>query len=68
VHSTQDQVTDAFYLADEFCQEFSKRFERDQIGNTPRKHPRTSDSEFITILVLFVPLWSLSQCEAFLHS
>jgi hypothetical protein len=49
----RDQVTDVFYFVDEFCQEFSKSFERYQIGNTPKKHPRTSDSEVITILVLF---------------
>ncbi len=50
---TKDKVTDIFYLADEFCQEFSKSFETYLIGNKPKKAPRMSDSEVITILVLF---------------
>lgn len=50
---TQDKVTEIFYLTDEFCQEFSKSFDSHLIGNKPKKQPRMSDSEVITILVLF---------------
>lgn len=50
---TKDEVTNIFYLADEFCQEFSKSFNGYLIGNKPKKRPRMSDSEVITILVLF---------------
>jgi len=50
---TSDKVTEIFYLADEFCQEFSTRFKGYLIGATPKKKPRMSDSEVITILVLF---------------
>lgn len=50
---TKDEVTNIFYLADEFCQEFSKNFNGYLIGNKPKKHPMMSDSEVITILVLF---------------
>jgi len=50
---TQDKVTEIFYLADEFCREFKKEFDGHLIGNPPKKRPRMSDSEVITILVLF---------------
>jgi hypothetical protein len=53
MQTTKDQVTEIFYLADEFCQEFSKNIEGYLIGNKPKKQPRMSDSEVITILVLF---------------
>jgi len=48
------KVTEIFYLADEFCQEFSKRFEPYLIGNKPQKAPRMSDSEVITIMMVFI--------------
>lgn len=50
---TSDKVTEIFYLADEFCQEFSKTISKYLIGNKPKKKPRMRDSEVITILVLF---------------
>jgi len=50
---TEDQVTEIFYLADEFCKEFSTRFQSYLIGNPPRKKARMSDSEVISILVFF---------------
>jgi len=50
---SQDQVTEIFYLADEFCQEFYSAFNAHLIGNSPKKAPRMSESEVITILVLF---------------
>ena len=50
---TNDQVTEIFYLVDEFCQEFSTYFEPHLIGNKAKRHPRMSDIEVITILILF---------------
>lgn len=50
---TQDKVTEIFYLTDEFCKEFSKSFDSHLIGNKPKKTPKMSDSEVITILILF---------------
>lgn len=50
---TSCKVTEIFYLVDEFCQEFTKTTAPSLIGNPPRKKPRMSQSEVITILVLF---------------
>lgn len=50
---TKNKVTEIFYLADEFCKEFSKSFETHLIGNKPKKKARMSDSEVITIMILF---------------
>jgi hypothetical protein len=50
---TKDKVTEIFYLADEFCQEFTKSFDTYSIGNKPKRPPKMSDSEVITILILF---------------
>ena len=50
---TPDKVMDIFYLADEFCQEFSNSMQKYMIGNIPKRKPKMKDSEVITILVLF---------------
>lgn len=50
---TKDKITEIFYLTDEFCQEFTKSFDSHLIGNKPKKMPKMSDSEVITILTLF---------------
>ena len=50
---TRDKVTEIFYLADEFCKEFSDYFDSQLIGAKAKKAPRMSDSEVITIMVLF---------------
>lgn len=50
---TKDKVTEIFYLADDFCKEFSNYFESHLIGNKPKKLPTMSDSEIITIMILF---------------
>ena len=50
---TVDKVTEIYYLADEFCQEFSKTMKQYSLGNVPKKKPKMRDSEVITILVLF---------------
>ena len=49
----KSKVTEIFYLTDEFCREFSNYFEGHLIGNKPKKLPRMSDSEVISILILF---------------
>ena len=50
---TGNKITEIFYLVDEFCQEFSKSVESALIGNQPKKRPRMTYREGITILVLF---------------
>ena len=50
---TSDKITEIFYLADEFCQEFSSSVQPYRIGNVPKKKPRISQSEVIAIMVLF---------------
>lgn len=50
---TEDKVTEIFYLADEFCKEFEACVRPYLVGNAPKKKPRMSQSEVITILVLF---------------
>lgn len=46
---TVDKVTEIYYLADEFCQEFSKTMNQYSLGNLPKKKPKMRDSEVITI-------------------
>lgn len=50
---TGGKITEIFYLADDFCREFSKSFDSHLIGNKPKKTPRMSESEIITIMILF---------------
>ena len=50
---TKDQVTEIFYLTDEFSKSFTLNFEPFLIGNMPKKKPKMSDSEVISILVFF---------------
>ena len=50
---TRDKVTEIFYLADEFCQQFDKTISKHQLGNKPKRKPRMSQSEVITIMVMF---------------
>jgi len=49
----EDKIIEIFYLADEFCQEFDKTVSNHSLGNEPKKKPRMSQSEVITIMVLF---------------
>lgn len=50
---TSDKITEIFYIADEFCKEFDAIISAQIIGNKPKKKPRMTDSEVITITVLF---------------
>lgn len=53
MYISEDKITDIFYLADEFCQEFDKNISKRSIGNPPKRKPQMSPSEVITIMVLF---------------
>ena len=50
---TKDKVTEIFYLVDEFCIHFKTTIDARLIGNVPKRKPRMSDSEVITIMILF---------------
>ena len=50
---TPDKITEIFYIADEFCREFDAFLSTKVIGNKPKKKPRMTNSEVITITVLF---------------
>lgn len=50
---TTDKVTEIFYLTDEFCKEFKGIINASMIGNEPKRKPRMSDSEVITLMTLF---------------
>lgn len=50
---TEDKITEIFYLADEFCIEFNKTMSQYSLGNKPKKKPKMSTSEVITIMILF---------------
>jgi hypothetical protein len=53
MYLSEDKVTEIFYLADEFCIEFDKNVSRHSVGNLPKRKPQMSQSEIITIMVLF---------------
>ena len=53
MYFTEDKVTEIFYLTDEFCQEFDKSIQAHLLGNPPKRKPLMSQSEVITILVIF---------------
>jgi len=50
---SDDKITEIFYLADDFCNEFEKSIKKHLLGNKPKKKPRMSCSEIITIMVIF---------------
>lgn len=50
---TKDKVTEIFYFVDEFCIHFKATIDGKLIGNVPKRKPRMSDSEVITIMILF---------------
>lgn len=47
------KITEIFYVTDNFCLEFSKSIENHLLGNKPKRKPRMSCSEVITIMVIF---------------
>lgn len=50
---TKDKITEIFYLADEFCKSFLLSIQPHLLGNPPKRKPTMSESEVITIMVLF---------------
>lgn len=58
-----DKITDIFCTVDEFCVEFEKFIQPFLIGNPPKKKPKMSNSEIITIMILF----QLSGFRTFKH-
>jgi hypothetical protein len=58
-----DKITDLFCITDEFCKNFEKTTESFLIGNKPKKKPRMSTAEVITIYYLF----HLSGFRCFKH-
>ncbi len=48
-----NKITEIFYLIDEFCIEFNKSIEKHMLGNKPKRKPRMSCSEVITIMIIF---------------
>lgn len=50
---SSDKVTEIFYLIDEFCIQFDATLSTHIVGNAPKKKPRMSNAEVITIVTLF---------------
>ena len=50
---SKDKIIEIFYLTDEFCKEFKKSISKHTLGNTPKRKPKMTQSEVITILILF---------------
>lgn len=48
-----DKVTEILYLAEGFCIQFDASISRNQIGSAPKRKPRMSTSEVITLKALF---------------
>ncbi len=53
MYFTQDKITEIFYLTDEFCSQFQKSIQGYLLGKSPKKKPLMSQSEVITILIIF---------------
>lgn len=47
------KITEIFYLVDEFCIEFEQTIKNHILGNEPKRKPRMSCSEVITIMIMF---------------
>lgn len=50
---TTDKITEIFYLTDDFCKEFQSSIENRILGHKPKRKPRMSCSEVITIMIIF---------------
>lgn len=50
---SNNKITEIFYLVDEFCLEFEQIIKKHTLGNEPKRKPRMSCSEVITIMILF---------------
>lgn len=50
---TSDKITEIFFIVDDFCIEFEKSVSKYLIGNKPKRKPRMSCGEVITLIVMF---------------
>lgn len=50
---SEDKITEIFYLVDEFCIEFDYSIQKHTLGNKPKRMPKMSKSEVITIMIMF---------------
>lgn len=50
---SSDKITEIFVLTDEFCIEFDKITQKYKLGKEPKRKPTMSQSEVITIMILF---------------
>lgn len=50
---SNDKITEIFYLVDEFCLEFEQSIKKHTLGNAPKRKPKMSCSEVITIMIMF---------------
>ena len=50
---SDNKITEIFYLVDEFCLSFEKTIQKHLIGNKPKRTPKMSCSEVITIMIFF---------------
>ena len=48
-----NQITEIFFIIDEFCIVFEQNLDSRLLGNPPKRKPRMSKSEVITIMILF---------------
>ena len=48
---SDNKITEIFYLVDEFCLSFEKTIQKHLIGNKPKRTPKMSCSEVITIMM-----------------
>lgn len=53
MYLSEDKTIEIFYLIDEFCKEFEKSMSKHTLGNKPKEKSKMSQSEVITIMVLF---------------
>ena len=59
----ESQITEIYCVVDEFMIEFQKSMDKFCLGNKPKKRPRMSSSEVLTIQILF----QLSSIRCFKH-
>ena len=50
---SDNKITEIFCLVDEFCLSFEKTIQKHLIGNKPKRTPKMSCSEVISIMILF---------------
>jgi len=50
---TDAKITEIFYLADEFCNNLEQSIKKYLLGNKPKRKPKMSCSEVITIMIIF---------------